>query len=582
MPLLPILFSASLAALPADELWQTPAEASGYTRTPRLAETMDWFGRLADTAPALRVRSFGISPEGRELPLLILSRDGAFSPLAARELGKPVVLVQACIHPGENEGKDALMAFARDLLLADDPESRALLDALTLLIVPVFNVDGHERFSPYNRINQNGPDAMGWRATAQNLNLNRDFIKADAPEMQAWLALWNAWQPDLLVDLHNTNGADYQYELTWAWERAPNIHPALSEWQRQAFEGRIQPALEAQGWKLFRYVTLADSTDLQAGLLDWASTPRFSCGYAAAAGRACLLVETHMLKDFETRTRVNEALLWELLRELQRSGSTLRAAVNQAREALIAREPGSQVPIAFRTADEIREVEFLGYAYTRTPSALSGGIWVQYDTGQPTTFVLPMRDRIEVAATIDWPLAWWVPAAWTEVIRRLELHGIEFERIDRPLTVRGERQQFSAVEFAPRPFEGRQMLAGFAMQPEIVDIELPPGSVRVPAAQPRGAIAMHLLEPASPDALLRWGFFNAIFEDKEYAEARVIEAMAREMLSADPALQAAFETALEDPDFAASPRARLRFFYERTPYFDARLNRYPVLRELAR
>ncbi len=568
-----------IAAMPTPvEARQTPAEASGYTTTPRYEETMDWLREVAGEHPWVRVSDFGKSAQGRALPLVVIASGGEFTPEAARASGKDILLIQAAIHPGENEGKDVLMALVRDLVV--DGKHREELKHLVLLLIPIFNVDGHERFGPHHRINQNGPAEMGWRATAQNLNLNRDFIKADAPEMQAWLQLFHAWQPDLLVDMHNTNGADYQYEMTWAWERAPTIHPALADWQRQTFAGVVQPALEAKGWKLFPYISMIDGTDLRRGISYGASNPRFSVGYAAIAGRAGLLLETHMLKDFRTRVAVNTDLLGEMLQAIAAKPGQLRKAVRTAEADIAARakQPEPPIPIAYGLAETTREVEFLGYADRRSLSEISGAIRVQYDPAKPERFTVPLRDELTVTATATVPAGWLVPAEWRAVIERLELHGIEFQRLPAATRVGGETTRFDTVEWAPRPFEGRHLLSKLSGKRVRETLEVAAGSVIVPAAQPRGGIALHLLEPDAPDALIRWGFFDAIFEDKEYAEPRVMEAMAREMLARDPALQAEFEEKLRDPAFAGDARARLRFFYQRTPYFDQALNRYPVLR----
>lgn len=421
---------------------------------------------------------------------------------------------------------------------------------------------------------------MGWRATAQNLNLNRDFMKADAPEMQAWLKLFHAWQPDLLVDMHNTNGADYQYEMTWAWERAPTIHPALADWQQRTFAGRIEQAMEARGWKLFPYVSMVDGTNLRRGISYGAFNPRLSTGYAAIAGRAGLLLETHMLKDFRTRVAVNTDLLGELLQAIAAKPGELRKAVRAAEADIVARtaQPERPIPIAYGLAETTREVEFHGYADRRVLSEVSGALWVQYDPKKPERFMVPLRDELTVTTTTTVPAGWLVPAEWHAVIERLELHGIDFHRLDEATRVTGETTRFDTVEWAPRPFEGRHALTKLSGQRVRETLDVAAGSVIVPAAQPRGGIALHLLEPDAPDALIRWGFFDAIFEDKEYAEPRVMERMAREMLAKDPALKAEFEEKLRDPVFAGDARARLRFFYQRTPYFDQALNRYPVLR----
>jgi len=581
----PILLALALAtapatapAEPAAASWQTPAEASDYTRTPRLDETLAWFERLARHSPLVHIDSFGTSPQGQTLPLVLVATGGEFDAARARASGKEIVLIQAAIHAGENEGKDALMALVRDI--AVHGLHHDLLEHVVLVLLPVFNVDGHERFSPYGRINQNGPEEMGWRVTANNLNLNRDFAKADAPEMRAWLRLWNAWRPDLLVDMHNTNGADYQYALTWAFERAGNLHPAVAAWQEDRFNGRIAPAMADQGWPLFTYVMMTDRNDLRAGLLEWASSPRYSTGFAAVENRAGLLLETHMLKDFRTRTRVNEALLLELLRALAHEPGSLRDAVRRADADTIARAARSDaaLDVAFATTDDTREVEFLGYEYTTRESDLSGGTWVTYDQDRPRTFRIPMRDQFEVTTRIALPAAYLVPAEWSSVIDRLQWHGIEFERIDAEREIEAGVYRFRDVAFSPRPVEGRQVVSGFETTLATERSRVPAGSALVRLDQHKANTAVHLLEPEAPDSLLYWGLFNAIFEDKEYAEPRVMEAMAREMLAADPALRAAFEQRREDPDFAGDPRAILRFFYQRTPWFDDALNRYPVLR----
>ncbi|MCZ8318402.1 MAG: M14 family metallopeptidase [Lysobacteraceae bacterium] len=565
---------ASTPAVRAADDWRTPAEASGFRQTPRYAETMAYFERLDAASPQIVVQAFGRSAQGRALNAVIVSTEGVATPEAARATGKPVVLIQAAIHPGENEGKDVLMALARDLTVSG--KHADLVDAAVLVLVPIFNVDGHERFSPYNRINQNGPEAMGFRGTANNLNLNRDYTKADSPEMRAWLRLWQAWTPDLLIDLHNTNGADYQYAMTWAFETGPNIEPVLADWNRRAFDGVVKPAMARAGWPIAFYVSLKDGTDLAKGLVEGASGPRFSVGYAAAANRPGLLVETHMLKDFRTRVRVNEALLVDVLRMLESEGAALKAA-NAAADARRFAE-GESIPLAFGLSDRTETIDFLGVDYTRTPSEVSGGLWVRYDPSKPRTFRLPVQRDVTVTADAESPAAWVVPPQWTDVIDRLALHGLRTIRLDTAREVEAGRWRFANPAWATRPFEGRLAITALEQTLERGPATLPAGSVIVPADQPRARLAALLLEPASPDSFLRWGFLNAVFEEKEYAEPRVMEAMARDMLARDPALRAEFEKRLEDPAFAGSAAQRLRFFYQRTPYFDTEASRDAVYR----
>ncbi len=575
-----LLLSSILLAAPSapSQPWATPAEVSGYTQTPRYAETMAYFQRLDAASDKLCMHRFGTSPQGRALNMVVIAADHVCSANQARDSGKEIVLIQAAIHPGENEGKDALMAFARDLSVLG--KHSELLDHVILVVIPIFNVDGHERFSPFNRINQNGPQAMGWRATAQNLNLNRDYVKADAPEMRAWLGLWNAWQPDLLIDLHNTNGADYQYELTWKFESTANIHPALAKWNREALDGQVRQAMQKRGWKIFDYITMADDTEMQAGLLMEPSGPRYSTGYAAIANRAGLLVETHMLKDFRTRTRVNEDLLLEVIGAIARTPGRLRAAVKTAEAATIARAnaPSPPLPVRFELSEQTRKLPFLGVAYTRTDSAISGAKWVEYDPKIARPLELPVRDDLKTTIAIKAPAGYVIPLQWQQAIEKLDQHGIRYARLAADTRVQASGYRFDKVEWAKQPFEGRLALTTLEQHEETGIFDLPAGSAVVSTAQARGDILMHLLEPQAPDALIRWGFFNAIFEQKEYAEPRVLERMARSMLKADPKLQAEFDQKLKDPVFAADRWARLYFFYERSPYFDRDYMRYPILR----
>ena len=230
---------------PAPPAWHTRAEQTDYRETAPYAETIAYAQRLADTSPLLRFESFGKSGEGRELPLLIAAEDETFTPEAKHDAGKAVVLIQACIHAGEPDGKDAGFALLRDIAITKiEPE---LLKNVVVLFIPIYNTDGHERSSPYNRINQNGPADMGWRTTTSYQNLNRDYMKADTPETRAWLSLWNRWHPDLFIDCHVTDGADYQYNITYQFEHHEGIPASVLSWEREVMNGKVFPAMEAAG-----------------------------------------------------------------------------------------------------------------------------------------------------------------------------------------------------------------------------------------------------------------------------------------------------------------------------------------------
>lgn len=580
--LLPLfaLATSLFAAMPAIATdWTTPAEAARFETTPSYADTRAWLQRLADAAPGqLHLGRFGVSPEGRDLMLVVAAKDGEFTPAAARASGKPIVMVQAGIHAGEIEGKDAGLMLLRDLTVG--AKHAHLLDHAILVWLPIFNVDGHERASPYNRINQNGPREMGFRATAQNLNLNRDYMKADAPEMRDWLAMFDAWLPDLFLDIHTTDGADYQYDLTWYMEEWGPLDEGVKRWQKHAFERRILPAYEKSGHLAAPYLDLVDHRDITKGIGNFGSGPRYSTGYVALRNRAALLVETHMLKSYATRVQATYDFVVATLAEVGRDGRALRKAVERADASTVARAPGKPLALAFETGKQSVPFELKGYAFSQEQSAISGDRWTRYDANAPKTWTVPFFRDLVASESVRLPAAWLVPAGWPQVAEKLRQHHVRFERIDRPLQLEVERYRLDAPRWSERPFEGRHMLREFTLASERVEAGFAPGAILVPLDQPAANVAAALLEPRASDSLVRWGFLDAVFEQKEYADARVAEGIARDMLAKDAALKAAFEARLaNDPTFAGSPDARLGWFYERSPWHAAQqIGAYPVVR----
>jgi murein tripeptide amidase MpaA len=571
-------FGFAAPALAAD--WTTPAENSAFRTTPSYSETLAYLKRLEQAAPGkIRLETFGISPQGRPMTAVIASGDGIFTPEAARTANRPVILIQAGIHPGEIEGKDAGLMLLRDFAVTG--KLPHLLDRAVLVFIPVFSVDGHENSSAYNRINQNGPETMGFRGQSQYLNLNRDYIKADAPEMQAWLRLWQHWRPDLLIDIHTTDGADYQYDLTWYLEDPHKLDASVSGWQ-QAAMARILPAYEKRGHLASPYLEFIDGTDPRKGIANFGSGPRFSTGYAALQNRPALLIETHMLKPYAVRVRAAYDLVSLMLEEVGRAPDALRAVVAAADAATIARarDGTAPVPLTFRRDPASTRFMLKGYAFRQSHSEISGGTWIQYDPEKKRTYDIPNWNGLLPDISVTPPAAYAIPAPWAGLITRLDRHGIAYRRLGCATPVDAMGYHLDNPEWASQPFEGHLMLREVAVTPMPRHETLPPGSVIVPLDQPGANVAIELLEPDAPDSLLRWGMMDAIFEAKEYGEPRVVEKLARDMLAKDTGLKAEFERKLkDDAAFAGSPRARLAFFFQHSPWFSAqRVGAYPVLR----
>jgi zinc carboxypeptidase len=557
--------------------WLTYAEKTDYRETPRYDATIEYAKRLDQASPLIKFQIFGKSGQGRDLPLLIAAEGETFTPEAAKRAGKAIVLIQACIHAGEPDGKDAGLALLRDIAITKTRPG--LLKHVVVLFIPIYNADGHERVSAYNRINQNGPAEMGWRTTSNYQNLNRDYMKADTPETRAWLSLWNRWKPDLFIDCHVTDGADYQYNITYQHEHHAGVPPSVLAWEKRVIDDRVAAETEAAGNIISWYLEFTDNRDLTKGIRDFNGSPRFSTGYTPLRNRPGILIETHMLKPYRPRVIGTYDFLRFTLEEVNRDPGGLLGAVREADEKTITAgrsyDPSRRVPLDYELTKKTTPYKLKALEYHTDMSDISGAPRVVFGS-KPVDLVVPMYNEFRVTAAVAPPLYYIVPPQWNEVIEVLRAHGLTLLTTKETTTIEVESYRFVDVKWAGGPFEGR-LMPSFKVERLHERRTYPTGSIVVPLAQESANVAINLLEPEAPDSLVHWGFFNATFEQKEYAEDYVLEKLAREMLAADPHLRDEYQKKLaSDPKFAASPRERLQFFYRRSPYWDQQMNLYQV------
>lgn len=576
-PLCASLLLALASAANAQSALTTVAERSGFSETGRYEEVTALCDAFARKYPkAVRCTTFGTTPEGRPMKALVASTSGALTPEQAQRRGLPVVLIQGGIHAGEIDGKDAGFLALREVL--EGRAANGALDRLVWVFVPVFNVDGHERFGAWNRPNQRGPKEMGWRTTAQNYNLNRDYLKADTPEMQAMLQLVQRWDPLVTVDLHATNGAQFEHDISIQVEPVHAGDAGLRTAGLALRTGVIDDLAKQGSLPLPYYPSFVVQDDPTSGFEDGVPPPRFSHGYFLLRNRIAMLVETHSWKEYPVRVRITRNTVVSVLEHVARDGASWLTTAKQA-DIAAASLGGRQEPLTYVAAPAARTVEFRGYAYTRTTSDVSGALMTRYDETTPQVWKVPLKDDIRPGIVIEAPGAGYlVPAAeaaWVAAV--LKTHGVEYRLLGKAW--QGDAQVFRATKssFGSASVETHQRLTvegDWTRESRAT----PAGALFVPIAQPRARLVMALLEPKAPDSLLAWGRFNNAFERKEYMEDYVAEAVAREMLR-DPAVKAEFERRLrEDTAFAQSPAARLEFFYRRHPSWDERYQLYPVLR----
>jgi hypothetical protein len=578
LALLACSFAQLAVAASSSSALRTVAEQSGDRRTGRYEEVERLCPAFQQQWPQqVRCFEFGRTPEGRPMLALAASADGTLDATSAHRAGRPIVLMQGGIHSGEIDGKDAGFLALRQML--EGSLAKDALKSATFVFVPVFNIDGHERFGRWNRPNQVGPEEMGWRATAQNLNLNRDYLKAEAPEMQAMLRLLGEWDPILYVDLHVTDGAKFEHDISYTVTPTLAGHQPLRQAAVSMRDELMKRATAKGSLPVDFYPSFLKDDDPTTGFAVSVGPKRFSQAYWAGRNRIGVLVETHSWKDYPTRVRITHHTIISLMEMAARDGKQWMAAA-QAADAEAAKIGGSTVALTYVNTPHVTTIEFRGYEYERAPSAISGTLMTRYNDKRPQIWRIPLHDELKPGITVTAPRGGYlIPPSYARMVsEKLTLHGIEFRTLTQAQND-SDVEVFRATKAAPdsETFEGRSIFnveGDWSKERRAVAA----GALFVPIAQAKSELVMALLEPRDPDSLVSWGFFAAAFERKEYMEAYVAEAVAEEMLRKDPALRREFGQKLEDPAFAADPNARLDFFYKRHSSWDERYNLYPVFR----
>jgi len=555
--------SERLLVNPGDK-WITPAEAADFKTTPRYAEVRAWLEKLDAASPLLTLHTFGRTGEGRDMLYVRASKGGP---------AKPVVLVQAGIHSGEIDGKDAGLMLLRDIALRGKDN---LLDRVDLVFVPIYNIDGHEQLSAWNFPHLRGPAEKGREANARNIDLNRDYGKADAPETRAMLGLLRELDPILYIDCHVSEGFDMQYDVTFTyagWGKYAR-HRATADWLQGRFGPAVTQALTKAGHTPTIYPSPIDTREPTKGIRYSPEGPRYSTGYGDFTSVPTVLVENHMLKPYRQRVLGTYVLLEAALKIAAADAGRIAAAKATDRASrpteLLTRWTPAPQPIGWVE-------QFKGIAFDTYLSPASGRLEQRW-LGQPITFRMPIIGQ-QPTESVRLPKAWWVPAAQTEVLDRLRLHGIAFETIGTSQTLQLDQVRLLNPKLL-QPSEGRVPLAAtFVHEPG--EQVLPAGSVRVPADQPNGLLAAALLEPESQDSFLAWGFFPEMLSPAPSTDAFVLAALGERLLATEPAVKAAFEAKLRaEPIFAADPNARLAWFYEHAGPGHPYVLQYPIAREL--
>ena len=559
---------------PALPDYRTPFETGNQNQTTTLSQCIAFYQRLAQDFPTvLQLFQIGTSDGGVPMHAGVVTADGVFDRDLLKRAGRPVFFNNNGIHPGEPEGIDACMALVRDFCI--DPARRTQLLDTVFLFIAAYNVDGCLNRGDSSRVNQVGPEAFGFRANTRNLDLNRDFVKCDTQEAQAFNRFFCAWDPEVMVDTHTSNGADYAYTMTLIHTQSDKLGDGLGAFLRDSMLPAIYAQMQARGWPTCPYVhPVIESPD--QGIEHMLDSARFSTGYAALHHTIGFMPETHMLKPFAERYAATRALVETVLQFTTDNGKHIQTLRQQARDH---GQRAARWPVRWRI-DHGRPTtfRFKGFKAVHQPSALGHYLRLAYDRNQPWEEDIAVYQRCAVVETVAAPRAYLIPQAWREVAERLQWNGVQLQRVAADQALSARVYRVDSVTSRATPYEGRLFHDAMSLSTHQTAVQARAGDYLVALDQPRARYAVETLEPMAHDSFFRWGFFNSILEQKERFSAYLFEDTATEMLSSEPELQRLFtQWKTDHPQLLSDQGAVLDFLFAHgRRYHEPSWRRYPV------
>ncbi|WP_461788843.1 M14 family metallopeptidase [Pedobacter sp.] len=548
----------------------TPFEKSGKTETTTYDEAISYYTALAKSFPKqAKLLRYGSTDFGKPLHLLVLNKNGWFEAKQSKLNNKRVLLINNGIHPGEPEGIDASMMLARDLL-----KNGSLPNNVTICIIPVYNIDGSFNRTGTSRANQNGPIAYGFRGNSKNYDLNRDFIKTDSKNSATFQQIFNIWQPEIFVDTHTSNGADYQYTMTLIPTQKDKLNATLADYLTEKMLPYLYSAMKGKGFELIPYVNSIGETP-DEGITGFMEGPRYSTGYAALHNTIGFMPETHMLKPFDKRVAATYNLLQTYVDLVNKDAKMIGEAVAKAKEQ-VSRQKSFVLDWKLNK-NKFDEIEFKGYAAKYKPSEVSGLNRLYYDRNEPYTKSIKQWNNFEPALTVEKPVAYIIPKAWTKVIELLKLNNVKVRQLKNDTELSLEMYYIADMKTAQKPFEGHYLHSAVKVVPQIQTLNFYAGDFVVFANQPSNRYLIETLEPQAPDSFFNWNFFDSVLGQKEHFSSYVFEDTAAKFLQTNPSLKE--KLALEkvkNPDLNNNAYAQLEFIYKNSDYYEPTFMRYPI------
>ncbi len=558
--------------------YQTRFEQSKGTQTPTYAEGIAFYERLARDFPQIQMQAKGPTDSGKPLHLILYSRNRTFDIAKLKAQGKAVLLINNAIHPGESDGVDASMLLLRDVAL--HPERFPQLDSVVLAIIPFYNIGGALNRNSTTRVNQDGPGEYGFRGNARNFDLNRDFIKADTRNARSFAAIFHELDPDLFVDTHVSNGADYQYVMTFDYTQEDKLGGILGQFERETFLPFLYDHMKVAGFESTPYVNAWGQTP-DKGFVQFPDWPRYSTGYAALFHTIGVMTETHMLKPYAQRVKSTYAYLEGTTKVLARHRDALLKMRRETKEAVKTQEKFALTWQVDRSRPT--PIEFKGYEDEYPVSAVSGQKRLFYNRERPFTRTIPFYNQYVPVDEVARPLAYVIPQGWHSVVDLLKLNGVQMRPFSRDTVMQVEVYHVTDIKTSTQPFEGHYGHTTVDLDKKIEKLTFQKGDWYIPVNQATNRYIVETLEPKAVDSFFKWNFFDTILQEKEGYSAYVFEDLATKILADSPDLKKALqERVAADSAFAQDAGAQLDYIYEHSDYHEKSYRRYPIYRVLVK
>ncbi|NND16466.1 MAG: M14 family metallopeptidase [Eudoraea sp.] len=553
------------------EVFKTYFELTEEQETPPYGEVISFYIELAREFSSINIQTMGETDSGQPLHIVTYNPEADFNFQRIRE-DKLILLINNGIHPGESDGIDASMMLFRDFAM----EKIKAPEGTVVVTIPVYNIGGALNRNSSTRVNQNGPIEYGFRGNARNYDLNRDFIKNDTRNAQSFARIYHLLQPDVFIDTHVSNGADYQYTLTHLFTQHNKLGGELGRFVDNTFRPELEVALSEQGWDMTPYVNVFNRSPRE-GFSEFFDHPRYSTGYTALWHTLGFMIETHMLKPYPKRVWGT----YEVLRQAITLSDQHKDTIRELRRNMSERVKSlSHYPIRWALdSTKISRLNFKGYESEMVTSSVTGLQRLKYDRSKPYTSFVPFYDGYKSVDSISIPEGYVIPKGWEHILDFMSTNGIEAQVISKDTLMELEVYTIDSYGTYSSAYEGHYPHYNTQVVPQVKRVEVKAGDHYISTDQPGIRYLLETLEPGANDSFFNWNFFDVILQQKEGFSPYVFEDLAYEFLQTHDSIAKTFEQKKEeDEDFRLNAYAQLKWIYERTEHYEKAYRQYPVYR----